>query len=582
MDRRQQARTHPEFPDIGVLRVEGSGYVDGTTLVDHPQAFFVDLLNRSPGGALLKSIVEIDPGTAFRLSIYNPADKTWDRFDGSAVWTTQADSGPARFFLVGTALQPCNGEVAYHAVDIPGQKKIPLESEYAFFRRSELLRSLPRDAVVPLINSVFHCKVRAGERFITQGEPGDACYLIQSGTCVARVEKEGRLKTVARLGKGSIIGEMALLTGEPRSAHVTAETDMDIWGLTRNQYDRLDPQYPELRTFLTTVLTRWFDSRKVIADRQIAKYTITDVAGQGAFAIVYKGIHQDLAMPVAVKMMRHDMAMEPEFIDGFRREAKTIAGFSHGNIVKIYDIEEKYRTVFIIMEYLDGKTLQQILETTPRLSPKKVVKYVQQICHGLRYAHQQEIVHQDIKPGNIFILPGDDVKIVDFGLSCTCGTEAMMTGTPHYMSPEQIECLPVDYRADIYALGIMAYEMVTGARPFPEKNGWKVMDLHVTQDIPDPADVAADIPAPLRKMILTACAREPEQRYQSVDQILEALHPLVEVFDLDGHAVSPAGSQMTRFCVLHGNEHHAQLNRLIEEFKEKIEASGMALKIPDR
>ena len=582
MDRRQQERSQLESPDIGILRTEGAGYVAGTTLVDHPRRFFVDLLNRSPGGALLKSTVDIDAGTAFTLSVYNPAQKDWDRFTGSAAWVMPETSGKTNYYLIGVSLAPADHERPGEAAEEPVENQTPGEDDYAFFRHTELLRSLPREAVVPLINHVFYRKVAAGERFITQGEPGDACYVIEQGTCTARVEKDGQLETVARLKEGSIVGEMSLLTGEPRSAHVFAETDLKLWGLTRTRYDSLDRQYPELRAFLTTVLTRWFDSRKVIAERRIGKYALTDVAGQGAYAIVYKGLHRDLGMPVAIKMMRHDMAMEPEFIDGFHREAKTIAGFRHENIVKIFDIEEKYRTVFIIMEYLEGRPLRQVLKAAGRLPPQKVVKYVRQICNGLRYAHQRQIVHQDIKPGNIFILPEDQVKIVDFGLSVPCGTEAMMTGTPYYMSPEQIECLPVDIRADIFALGIMTYEMLTGNRPFAETDAWKVMDLHVSQDIPDPAEAEADIPEPLREMIRTACARDPQKRYQGIDEMLDVLSPLLEVFDLPVESDPSKKTQRLTLSIAHQREHRPQLDRLVKEFQDKIEKAGMVLKTSDQ
>jgi len=570
MERRNHARIQPDSPDIGILYVEHQS-----------QRFFVDLLNHSTAGALLRSTEQLDPGTALRLSVYDPANKSWGRFEGSAVWSMPVTAGKAHYHLIGVAWRPCPIPGPPPDFDLYGDKRIPAEGDYEFFRRTELMRSLPRDAVAPLVNSVFYRFVKAGDRFIVQGEPGEACYLIQQGTCVARVEKEGRSKIVARLRKGSIVGEMALLTGEPRSSHVDAETDVELWGLTRAQYDRLYLEYPELRAFLTTVLTRWFDTRKVIAERHIGKYAITDVLGQGAYAIVYKGRHRVLNMPVAVKMMRHDMAMEPDFIDGFHQEAKTIARFNHPNIVKIHDIEERYRTVFIVMEYLEGKTLQQVLDAMLRLPPKTVVKYLQQICVGLRYAHQHNIVHQDIKPGNIFILADDEVKIVDFGLSCTCGSETMMAGTPFYMSPEQVECLPIDTRTDVYALGIMAYEMVTGVRPYPETDAWAVMDLHVTQDIPDPAETVADIPEHLRTMILKSCARDPSQRYQSVDEILEVLSPLVEAFDLSGPSVSSKSEQMTTVCILHEEAHRQDLQRMIETFKKRIEEKGMQLKRSD-
>ena len=581
MDSRQQTRTQLEFPDIGILFTEGADYVHGTTLVDHPQAFFVDLLNRSSSGAALKSTIEIEAGTPFRLTVYNPSHKVWDHFDGSVIWVTPASGGKATEFIIGASLQPIDHEGPYRKIDFFGKTKMPLAEDYEFFRRTELMHSLPRKAVVPLLNCVIHRYVKAGERFITQGEPGDTCYLIQSGICVAKVEKGKRMKTVARLREGNVVGEMALLTGEPRSAHVYAETEMELWGLTRAQYDRLYPQYPELRTFLTTVLTRWYDSRKIIAERHIGKYTITDIIGQGAYAIVYKGRHRDLNMPVAIKMLRHDMAMEPEFIDTFHGEAKTIASFNHKNIVKIYDIEERYRTVFIIMEYLEGRPLRQILDTVLRLPRIKVIRYVMQICEGLQYAHRQNIVHQDIKPANIFILPNDTVKIVDFGLSCPCGTESMMTGTPFYMSPEQVECLPIDTRTDVFALGVMTYEMITGQRPFPETDPLAVMDAYVDQDIPDPADIIADIAEPLRKIILKSCARDPHDRYQDVAQILADLYPLAETFDLDVPPASPQRNRTTTVHILHKNQHQERLQRIIRKFKKKLEEEGMELKISD-
>jgi serine/threonine protein kinase len=582
MDRRRDARIQPDSPDIGILRTEGSGYIDGTALVHPSQRFFVDIINRSATGALLKSMAAIDSGTELHVSVYDPAAKTWYPYEGSAVWALKTTAGKAHHHLIGVAWRPCSDRGIQPDTYFNAEDRIPAEGDYEFFRRTELMRSLPRDAVVPLVNSIFYRFVKAGDRFIVQGAPGETCYLVQHGTCVALLEKGNQSKIVARLRAGSIVGEMALLTGEPRSAHVLAETDVELWGLTREQYDRLSLEYPELRAFLTTVLTRWFDTRTVIAERHIGKYTITDILGQGAYAIVYKGRHRDLNMPVAVKMMRHDMAMEPEFIDSFHTEAKTIARFNHPNIVKIYDIEERYRTVFIVMEYLEGTTLEQVLDTLVRLPAKTVVKYLRQICQGLGYAHRQNIVHQDIKPGNIFILPNDDVKIVDFGLSCTCGSEMMMAGTPFYMSPEQIECIPVDTRTDIYALGIMAFEMMTGSRPYPEKDAWKVMDLHVTKDIPDPAESVAEIPEHLRTMILKSCARDPSQRYQSVDEILVDLYPLIEAFDLNVQSRLPQKNQMTRVSILHEEAQREALDRMLMKFKKQIEEKGMQMKISSR
>ncbi|MGM0451710.1 MAG: protein kinase domain-containing protein [Thermodesulfobacteriota bacterium] len=578
MDRRQSARKDLVPPGICIVRVKCVDPPAKDIAANTRECFFADLLNRSASGGLLKSPFAISRGSRFQLSAYNPKLKIWERFTGSPAWIKQADSGSSRHYLIGTTLQQYMDELLIENADFQTSKRVPLESDYEFFRRTELIRSLPRDSVVPLINNVFYKKVKAGEQFINQGDHGDTCYLIQHGTCTARLEKNGESTIVARLPEGSIVGEMALLTGEPRSAHVFAETDASLWVLTRAQFDELESKYPELRTFLTNVLTRWFDSRKTIAERHIGKYIITDVIGDGAFAIVYGGKHRELDMPVAIKMMRHDMAMDPEFISAFRKEAKTIARFNHQNIVKIFDIEERYRTVFIIMELLAGRPLKQILDTRSRLTPGETVKYVRQICQGLRYAHQQKIVHMDIKPRNIFVLPDDNVKIVDFGLACPCGTETMMSGTPFYMSPEQIECLPVDTRTDIYSLGIMTYEMVTGKKPFDETDVFKLMDLHVEKDIPDPWEIAADIPESLRNMILKACARDPSERYQTVGEILDELYPEMDGFGFSRGYLSSENDRVTAVCIMHQTKHQSELERLIAELKKKVEDKGMAIK----
>ena len=573
MDRRQHPRTYLDPPDICILRTSAPGASENK----HRQCYFADILNRSPGGGLLKSAFAIPEGTWFHLSAYTREGKSWQQFEACVAWARQAGTNQSKHYLVGTRLRKCDGKAPQADAGFFPEKRVPIEADYEFFRQTELMRALPREAVVPLINSVFRKSVKAGSRFIAQGEHGNECYLIQRGTCIASLEKNGDSKRVARLREGSIVGEMALLTGEPRSSHVYAESDAELWAITRARFDELESSHPELRTFLTNVLTSWFDSRTMIADRHIGKYIITDVIGDGAFAIVYRGSHRDLNMPVAIKMMRHDMAMDPDFIASFRKEARTIARFNHQHIVKIFDIEERYRTVFIVMEYLAGITLRQILDTTPRLRPGKIVRYLRQICQGLRYAHHQGIVHLDIKPANIFVLPGDHVKIVDFGLACPCGTETLMSGTPFYMSPEQVECLPVDIRTDIYALGIMAYEMATGEKPFPAEDPWQVMDLHATRDIPDPANTVAEIPENLRRMIIKACARDPARRYQNADEILNELYPWMEGFGSDGPRLSPGKNQMTALCILHKNRQQPELRRLMEEFKRRLEDLGMVM-----
>jgi serine/threonine protein kinase len=281
---------------------------------------------------------------------------------------------------------------------------------------------------------------------------------------------------------------MAILTGEPRSAHVEAETDMEVWVLNKTLFENISKEDPELMEFLTEIVADRFAASRLTAERKIGKYIVTDIIGHGGSSVIYKGVHTSLNMPVAIKMLKHDLALRPEFLSRFWNEAKFIAQFNHKNIVKVYDIEELFRTTFIVMEYLEGMSLKYLIKNMPRIPLHDILNILIQVCSGLRYAHERGIVHQDIKPGNILILPGDEVKIVDFGLACPCGSEVIdFLGTPFYQAPEQIECIPLDERTDIYALGITTYEMVTGKRPYPEDNIGTLWNMHVNQDIPDPA-----------------------------------------------------------------------------------------------
>jgi serine/threonine protein kinase len=324
-----------------------------------------------------------------------------------------------------------------------------------------------------------------------------------------------------------------------------------------------------------------FDSKRPISDRQIGKYVATDIIGSGAYSIVYRGYHSKLNMPVAIKMMRHDLSLRPDFQNGFLDEAKTIAKLNHENIVTIYDIEERFKTTFIVMEYLEGSSLRDTLEVMGRISPKLAVHYLIQICRALQYAHQRNIVHQDIKPGNVFILPDNKIRILDFGLAAPFGSEGFMCGSPYYMAPEQVECMPVDNRADIYSLGITVYEMVTGKRPFDSDNQWEMMQMRVENEIPDPVTLLPKIPDGLRRFILKACAPVPDDRYTDIGQVLKDLEPLAKEYGLTGMFRNNSKKKISTIFLVYGDEHQSALQHLMEDFNSKAKIMGIKMEVAD-
>jgi hypothetical protein len=175
-------------------------------------------------------------------------------------------------------------------------------------RQTKFLQFLAQENHSPFFDKMTYRHVKSGERFVVQDAVEDTAYIIQRGSCLVVVEKDGELHPVNHYGEGDIIGGLGILTGEPRRAHVEAETDMDLWVMTKGQFDKMTEKDPALLDFITELVADRLDSRRPTAYRTIGKYVATDIIGRGAFSIVYEGIHKSLNMPVVIKMMRHDMA----------------------------------------------------------------------------------------------------------------------------------------------------------------------------------------------------------------------------------------------------------------------------------
>ena len=578
-----QERRNPLRQTLNPPRVAALRLVDGELKCPPPwgrseRPFYVDVHDGSPCGLLLRTTRKIEVGRHFQLFVHGFPEKGWGCFQGRVRWE-QPDPKRAEYRFVGCSAAA--GRAALPCPPISGGKSGPFPADYEFFRKVPFLKAIHRDAVCPLLNSIRYRSVKAGERFIRQGEQGDVCYVLQSGTCRVVLEKHAQQHTVGTIKEREFVGEMALLTGEPRSANVEALSDLELWSIPREVFEAQVQADPEVATFLTEIVAERFATRKFTADRHIGKYVITDILGRGAFAIVYNGCHIDLNRPVAIKMLRHDMAMNPVFLGSFRKEARTIAGLNHENIVKVFDIEERFRTIFIIMERLEGRSLRDLLDDVGALSLAEALKIILQVCKALVYAHERALVHQDIKPGNIFILPDGKVKLLDFGLSCPCGSENPLTGTPYYMAPEQVECLPVDERADIYALGLTAFEMVCGRRPFAEKDAFKAMQLHVENDIPDPAEIVPGLPGLFRDFVLKACARDHAKRYRTAGQVVEALEPLADQLGLSPEHSALKKRKLSTLFIMYREDQQIQLNRLMDDFSDKAKQIGVILRAAD-
>lgn len=448
-----------------------------------------------------------------------------------------------------------------------------------FLIRSRIFESIPPHARLHLINCLHRRIYDQGDYIYRQGESGKSLFIIQDGVCAIKVEKDNQIYQVSRLKHGDVCGELAVLTGEERSEFAVAETDMTVWELRQGVFDQVALKHPDLRILLTEILTQRLGSWSYTIDRTVGKYTIKHPIGSGGWGIVYHGIHRALNMPVAIKMLKHDMAMEPLFLDTFRREAQIIARLNHPNIVQIYDIDEIYRTIFIIMEYLEGEPLRTILQRCGSLSVLETVIYLKQILGGLQYAHAQGIIHRDVKPENIFVLRDGRTKILDFGLAAPTGEEDLnLHGTLYYASPEQIQGEPEDARSDIYALGILAYELLCGERPYPEDDFRRLMDLHCKQTIPDPSEKRPDLPETLRHFIFKCCAIDPDKRYVSAGEALSEMEALTRTLKIQTESER---RMLTSILMIYPEKNRQALRRLLENFSQEAKDLGIVLKISE-
>ncbi len=363
------------------------------------------------------------------------------------------------------------------------------------------------------------------QHLIKRGDQGDTMHIIRSGRVrVPLLDKEtGKTKLVVHLGPGDMVGEMALLTGERRNADVIAETPVETLDINRDTLQPLLRDHPPLARFLTEILGRRLEEGGGI--EWVGKYRLLGKIGEGATAKVYQGLHPALNRVVAIKMLSHTLVYDTTFKDRFLQEARTIAGLTHPNIVQIFDTEASYATYFIVMEKVSGTDLARLLKARKVLAPDEAMEILRQMAAALRYAHGQGIVHRDVKPANCAVDEGGQVKLMDFGIARRIQKNPeqkrakMVEGTPRYLAPEAAVGKPVDGRADIYSLGIMAFEMVTGRVPFYSETIRELLQMHVRRRPPDITRIRSGLPEGLVEFINGALIKRPDERLTDWDRI---------------------------------------------------------------
>jgi len=307
------------------------------------------------------------------------------------------------------------------------------------------------------------------------------------------------------------------------------------------------------------------------------RYEIIEKIGAGGMSIVYKAKCNKLHRYVAIKVLREEFASDEAFVSRFRVEAQSAASLSHPNIVSIYDVGYEDHIHYIVMEYIHGKTLKQIIEEEAPFTSERVLSVAMDIASALQHAHKKNIIHRDIKPQNILITDEGVLKVADFGIARAVDSSTVVTtgnaiGSVHYFSPEQARGGYIDKTSDIYSLGIVMYEMGTKMLPFEGESPVTVALKHINEDIPSPRSYNTELSTSLEDIIIKATQKKPENRYRNIDEMIKDMeqslqHPngsFVKIPDIENSPTIQMSEQDMK--LLRGDKKNS-----INENKEEVD-----------
>ena len=344
---------------------------------------------------------------------------------------------------------------------------------------------------------------------------------------------------------GEVVGELEALTRElplrerlwelmmlalyrsrrPADALAAFERSRDV--LTREL--GVDPS-PDLRRLHERILRE--DPDLDLEGKPLRGYQLLEQVGEGAFGVVYRAIQPQVGREVAIKAVHPELANHPDFVRRFDHEAQIVARLEHPHVVPLYDYWREPNAAYLVMRFLRGGSVEDLLEAGP-LDPSRVIAITDQIASALGAAHRQGVVHRDVKPGNVLLDEEGNAYLTDFGVALDAGSPerssgTMMRGTPAYLSPEQIRLQPAGPQSDVYALGIVVYEMLTGEHPFPETSLTALLDHHMRDALPSVGTLRPELPGGVDEVIGRATAKDPDDRFSDIEEIATALRAALE------------------------------------------------------
>jgi hypothetical protein len=306
----------------------------------------------------------------------------------------------------------------------------------------------------------------------------------------------------------------------------------------------------------------------VPAGRQIGRYELLEPIGRGGMSEVFRAHDGVLGRFVAIKMIAAELAAGDETRERFFREAKSVGSLAHRNIITVYDFGEDNGRPYIVMELLEGESLTRLMAREPDMPIERRIDIMMRVCEGLAYAHQHDIVHRDVKPGNLFVTSDGQLKILDFGVAriaqSTLTAAGILVGTPDYMSPEQVEGRPVDQRSDVFSAGAVFYQLLSGRKPFEAKRLPELLQKVATEE---PVKLTEQqSPRELTAIVMRALEKDPTRRYQRIQDMLADLARVQQAFDRQTRALA------TRAC-----DRYREIEQMLDDGAALASQLGVAV-----
>ena len=393
--------------------------------------------------------------------------------------------------------------------------------------------------------SVMHLREHSpGEYLIRQGDPAEFLLLLLTGTASARVrDTPADRPPIGEFGPGDIVGEMSLLTDEPRTADVIADTFVRSLELSSVDFHMMTDRHPDLRVVLTEVMASRLGAARYdgLGGKHVHGYQIVQCVGRGGMGVVYEARNLTTGDTVALKMMSHPMVYRPSALRRFRREAAILKTLEHPSLARLYDRFSAYKTEFLAMEFCQGSTLAQVIAARGGLSEHAVRGILGQLAGALKYVHGRGVVHLDLKPSNVMLSQSGSIKLLDFGIVTVDETSDLwdtlktdpalprILGTPRYMAPEQFSDGPLDRRADFYGFACVAFEALSGRPVIKSSNVFDIIREQTQFTLPPREEIGRGISREMYEVLLRGLAQSPDNRNLDLDKLASWAAPV----DLD-------------------------------------------------